>query len=93
MKIMIRGVKSLDITRNNLLSLPQTIGNVNGTIRLRISNNPYECTCDTLWMKNWLMNTKNVVDKDNVTCSTSEVKGMYWLIELLLQIFTLFIRR
>ena len=47
----------------------------NKTSKLWISDNPYECNCDMLWMKDWLMDNENVMDKKNVTCSGSKVKG------------------
>ena len=44
---------------------------------LWLSNNPYECNCDMLWMKDWLVDTGNVMDKENVTCSGNGIKGEY----------------
>ena len=75
MEVIVISVKHLDIRGNNLKSLPQTIKKVAAENKLWISRNPYDCNCDTLWMKDWLKDTKNVQDKDNVTCSGNKVKG------------------
>ena len=75
MEVILRNVKHLDIRGNNLKEIPQIIAKVNITSKLWISNNPYECNCDMMWMKDWLMDNKNVVDKKNVTCSRNTAKG------------------
>ena len=75
MEVVIRSVKHLDIRGNNLKTLPEIIAKANKTNKLWISNNPYECNCDMIWMKNWLTSTENVMDKKNVTCSGNELKG------------------
>ena len=75
MGAMLRSVKHLDIRGNNLKEIPQIITKANNMTKLWLSNNPYECNCDMLWMKDWLTNTDNVMDKDNVTCSGKAVKG------------------
>ena len=75
MKAILRSVKHLDIRGNNLKEIPQIITKANDMTKLWISNNPYECNCDMLWMKDWLMDTKTVMDKENVTCSGSDIKG------------------
>ena len=75
MEVIVKNVKHLDKRGNNLKNLPQIIKNVAAENKLWISGNPYECNCDTLWMKDWLMDTRNVMDKDNVTCSKNKVKG------------------
>ena len=75
MGITAKSVKHLDIRKNQLKTLPQTIRNVNGSSKFWISDNPYECNCEMTWMKNWLMDTINIQDKDNVICSEGKMKG------------------
>ena len=75
MEVIIHNVKSLDIRKNKMKTLPELITKANKTNRLWISDNPYECNCDMLWMKDWLMDSNNVMDKENVTCSGNELKG------------------
>ena len=75
MEVIMDNLKSLDIRNNKLKILPNSIAKTNKTSKLWISDNPYECNCDMLWMKDWLIDNENVMDKKNVTCSGSKVKG------------------
>ena len=75
MKVIVEHVKSLDIRGNKMHTLPRTITNINGTSKLWISNDPYECNCEMLWMKDWLIDATNVMDKKNVTCSSNRING------------------
>ena len=85
MKTILRSVKHLDIRGNNLKEIPKTIKNVKNMTKLWLSNNPYLCNCDIIWMKGWLMDNNNVKDKENVNCSGHKVEGerkqfsFYWL--------------
>ena len=74
-KVISKSVMRVDIRGNKLKSLPLAITSMNGSTKLWISDNPYECNCDTLWMKDWLIENKNVQDKYNVVCSTGKMKG------------------
>ena len=84
MKAIMKSVKSLDITRNYLKEIPPTVRKANNNSKLWISDNPYECNCKMMWMKHWLVDTKSVMDKDNVHCSGDKMKGerkqfsVYW---------------
>ena len=75
MEVVIKSVKQLDIRGNNLTELPDTIKKANNITILWISDNPYECNCDMIWMKDWLTDNENVMDMENVTCSGSKEKG------------------
>ena len=75
MEVIIHTIKILDIKKNKLKNLPKSITKGKKTNKLWISNNPYECNCDMLWMKDWLASTENVMDKKNVTCYSSKIKG------------------
>ena len=75
MEDIVENVQGFDIRGNQLKTLPKTITKANKTKKMWISKNPYECNCDMLWMKDWLMETGHVMDKENVTCSGSTVKG------------------
>ena len=74
-ELIMHNVKSLDIRGNKLKNLPATIANINIIIKLWISDNPYECNCEMLWMKDWLVDTGNVMDKKNITCSSTKIRG------------------
>ena len=75
MEIIIGSVKHLDIRRNSLTKIPQTITKGNNVSELWISDNPYECNCNVVWMKDWLIDNKQVKEQENVTCSGSKLKG------------------
>ena len=75
MEIIIKSVKHLDIRGNNLKEIPRIIAKAKNMTKLWISNNPYECNCDMILMKDWLMDRKTVVDKENVNCSGHKMKG------------------
>ena len=77
LNVITQSVKSLDIRNNKLRTLPQSISISKAikTNEMWISGNPFECNCDMLWMKDWLLDTPFVQDKKNVTCSESKVKG------------------
>ena len=74
MEVITTNVKHLDIRGNNLKEIPQTITKVNNMTELWISNNPYECNCDMLCMKDWLNRASNVIDREDVTCSGNNQK-------------------
>ena len=75
MKMIVKNIRSMDISGNKLKNLPRIIANSGNNSKLWISGNPCECNCDMLWMKDWLMNTEIVLDKEKVTCSTGKIKG------------------
>ena len=75
METIMQHVKDLDIRGNNLKEIPETVATSNKTNKLWLSDNPYECNCDMLWMKDWLIDTENVVDKNDVKCMGSKEKG------------------
>ena len=74
-KVIMKSVKYLDIRRNYLTEIPHIITKTNNISNMWISDNPYECSCDIIWMKDWLIGARNVEDKDNVTCLHNKVKG------------------
>ncbi len=43
-----------------------------------LSNNPFECNCDMMWMRDWLLNVTNVRDRKNITCGPGHWKGKLW---------------
>ena len=73
--VIMKNAEILDIRKNILQTLPQTAANKIGSSKLWISDNPYDCNCNMMWMKNWLMDSTVVQDKDNVICSTGNMKS------------------
>ena len=68
----------LNIRNNSLRYLPQVIRNTRNTTELWIAENPYECNCNMMWMRDWLVRVPNVMDKENVTCAhgAEDIRGM-----------------
>ena len=65
----------IDITNNKLKYLPTSIGQSNNRTKIWISNNPYECNCDMMWTRDWLVQATNVMDKENVKCGNGDMIG------------------
>ena len=49
-------LKALHLANNNLRRLPTNIATWGSSTKLWLSNNPFACACDLLWMKNWMTN-------------------------------------
>ena len=79
MRMIIKNTRNMDIRGNKLKSVPRIIVHSRNNSKLWISGNRYECNCDMLWFKDWLMNNPSVQDKENVTCSTDKLKGSFFL--------------
>ena len=58
----------LDISNNNLKTIPRNFKNVN-ILKLSLSGNRFQCTCNNMWMKNWLIESRNMIQEYNtVSC-------------------------
>ena len=72
---MLKNKELLALRKNKMKYLPKAITHANIETLLLISQNPYECDCDTLWMRDWLMGASNVKDSRDVKCATGKMKG------------------
>ena len=62
-------LKFLDISNNNLTSLPENIKNITSLEEIWISGNHFKCSCDNIWMKRWILNQSHLVaDYQKVQC-------------------------
>ena len=75
MKSMLKNSKYFTISNNNIKILPRAVTTAKNNTELYISGNPYECNCNMMWMRDWLVRTTNVRDKRNVTCATGKSIG------------------
>ncbi len=66
---------SVKLSNNNLKHVSQLIQKVGKKVKLWLGNNPFECNCDMMWMRDWLQNATNVQDKNNITCRPGKWKG------------------
>ena len=73
--IVLQNVKYLNVANNSLRQLPRAVTKARNETYLRISNNPYECNCDMMWTRDWLLKAPNVMDKENAKCATGKMKG------------------
>ena len=76
-KEMTKTIKYLDISNNKLQYLPKEIQDVKNFTKLWISNNPFACNCDMLWMKDWLIDAASVKDKEHVKCHSGKWNDEY----------------
>ena len=68
----------VDISNNNITALPEVVTDLSN-MTLYIGNNPYRCTCDMLWMANWLnISTANNIVKDykQVRCESGKKQAI-----------------
>ena len=75
MSDLVKNKKYLSIARNSLKYVPRAIEGAGNGTELWIGGNPYECNCDMLWMRDWLVSTTVVRDRDDAVCNTGNMKG------------------
>ncbi len=66
---------SVKLSNNNLKHVSPLIQKVEMNAKLWLGNNPFECNCDMMWMRDWLQNATNVLDRENITCGPEKWKG------------------
>ena len=54
-------LKYLDVSNNHLKNLPQNIQNVTSLKKLLIHGNQFQCQCDNIWMKDWILRNNDLV--------------------------------
>ncbi len=65
---------NLILSDNTLQEVP-TVLQANKETQIWLSNNPFLCNCDMMWMRDWLQNVTNVMDKLNITCGEGKWNG------------------
>ena len=75
MRSMLKSMKTLNLTNNVMEILPRSITESNNDTKLRISNNSYDCNCDMMWMRDWLVKATNVFDREEVVCKKGKMIG------------------
>ena len=66
----------LDLSNNELSTLPEKIRNLTSIKTLKISGNKFKCSCKSFWMKEWFLNETQVVDFKNIKC---QMKSGKWI--------------
>ena len=70
-KVIIRKTGTFYLSNNKLTSLQEVFTNTTKGTRLYLSNNPYNCGCDMVWMIKWIKSSilsGMIPDYQNVTC-------------------------
>ncbi|XP_050074016.1 protein windpipe [Anopheles maculipalpis] len=72
-------VESLNLTYNDLTYLPVHLMKLKRLRSIELANNPINCTCETLHVRNWLT-SRHVWSDEHVKCmAPAEFKGQPWL--------------
>ncbi len=66
---------NLKLPNNKLQHISSVIQTTTYNTSLWLSKNLFECNCDMMWMRDWLLNATNVMDKDNITCIGGKWNG------------------
>ena len=59
----------LDISNNNLTTLPRNIRNISYLTSLQLTGNSFLCNCENIWMGDWLNKNDIIDDSTNITCT------------------------
>ncbi len=62
------------LSNNKLKEVPGVL-QTNLQTQIVLSNNPFLCNCDMMWMRDWLQNASNVMEKGNMTCDGGKWNG------------------
>lgn len=72
-------VRHLNLTRNSITYLPLEFKRLVHLKTLELSDNPLNCTCETLEVRNWLQENKVWTDSPILCMAPIEIKGRPWL--------------
>uniref|UniRef100_A0A182NI64 LRRCT domain-containing protein n=1 Tax=Anopheles dirus TaxID=7168 RepID=A0A182NI64_9DIPT len=72
-------VESLNLTHNDITYLPLHLMKLKQLRYIELANNPINCTCETLHIRNWLT-SRHVWSDEHIKCmAPAEFKGQPWL--------------
>ncbi|XP_049290375.1 protein windpipe [Anopheles funestus] len=72
-------VESLNLTYNDITYLPLHLMKLKRLRYIELANNPINCTCETLHIRNWLT-SRHVWSDEHIKCmAPAEFKGQPWL--------------
>ncbi len=67
---------NLKLSNNKLQGISSIIKTTKYNTTIWLSKNIFECNCNIMWMRDWLLNATNVMDKDNITCVGGKWNGL-----------------
>ncbi len=85
LKRLLSHVDTLNLKSNKLTKLPQLLQMQTSRTKLWLGDNPYHCNCGMMWMRDWLQNATNVMDKENIVCGVGKWRGELQLLKVNLQ--------
>ena len=64
-----------NLTYLHFYILPENVQNLSSLQILKITGNKFKCSCDNIWMKDWLLNETDLIeDYENVLCQMTSGK-------------------
>ncbi len=73
--VLLENADIVNLSCNQMTSISHLLTTNSFKAQLWLGNNPYECNCDMMWMRDWLQNATNVMDKETITCASGKFKG------------------
>lgn len=65
-------LRDIDLSRNNLTTLPHTLGSLINLTSIDISQNPWMCDCRMAWIPAWLESNKNMkLESRGLRCAST----------------------
>lgn len=72
-------VKHLNLSNNDITILPETFKRFVHLKSLELAGNPLNCTCETLYIRNWLQERQVWTEKPILCMAPLQFKGRSWL--------------
>ncbi len=76
LEMLLMKTEKLYLSNNVFKAIPSLIQVEKTHTELWLLDNPFDCNCDMMWMRDWLLNTTNVVEKDKIVCASGKWKGV-----------------
>ncbi|KAK3927664.1 Carboxypeptidase N subunit 2 [Frankliniella fusca] len=68
----LKRLKVIDLSKNNLTTLPSSLSSITNMTNLDLSENPWMCDCRLVWFPPWLESNKNMTfKKSNLRCAST----------------------
>ncbi len=77
MKLFLLKSSMLYLSNNKLKIIPSLVQAKEYNTKVWLSENPFDCNCDMMWMRDWVQNTTNVMGKEDIVCASGKWEGIY----------------
>ncbi len=75
--VILTKTDKLYLSNNKLGQVPYLLQEQKIETQLWLTDNLFDCDCDMMWMRDWLLNATNVVEKEKIICTSGKWKGVY----------------